>query len=207
MTVCLPGATTDPQPGQAVLVVKSGPEGSPCLVGALEAEGTVPGEVWLSVAPGVGVRLTKDGKPAPGAGGGGRYPHGERAGGGPMTAPSCGMGTTAPTAWGASARPGAGRKSWSGCSSNSPPGGEARCCPRWAAGLPPGPGEVRPGDRGGGVCRRGPGGGPRPPGDGGHLGRGGQRLHVELEMEGGPSRRRSPVREGSEGHEDSGSDL
>lgn len=30
--------------------------------GAPEAEGTVPGEVWLSVTPGVGVRLTKDGK-------------------------------------------------------------------------------------------------------------------------------------------------
>ena len=63
VTVCLPGGYHwTPQPGQAVLVVKSGPEGSPCLVGAPEAEGTVPGEVWLSVAPGVGVRLTKDGK-------------------------------------------------------------------------------------------------------------------------------------------------
>lgn len=63
MTVCLPGGYHwTPQPGQAVLVVKSGPEGSPCLVGAPEEEGTVPGEVWLSVAPGVGVRLTKDGK-------------------------------------------------------------------------------------------------------------------------------------------------
>ena len=31
-------------------------------MGAPEEEGTVPGEVWLSVAPGVGVRLTKDGK-------------------------------------------------------------------------------------------------------------------------------------------------
>ena len=49
--------------------------------------GTVPGEVWLSVAPGVGVRLTKDGKlclqgPVEVDG----TPHGERAGGGPMTA-------------------------------------------------------------------------------------------------------------------------
>lgn len=34
VTVCLPGGYHwTPQPGQAVLVVKSGPEGSPCLGG------------------------------------------------------------------------------------------------------------------------------------------------------------------------------
>ena len=50
-----------PRQGEAVLVIKSGPEGAPCVVGAPEADPAAPGEVWLSVAQGVGVRLTADG--------------------------------------------------------------------------------------------------------------------------------------------------
>ena len=43
-----------------MLVVKSGPEGAPCVVGtpAEEAQG---GEVWLSVAQGAEIRLGQDG--------------------------------------------------------------------------------------------------------------------------------------------------
>lgn len=88
VTVCLPGGYHwTPQPGQAVLVVKSGPEGSPCLVGR-------PGGRRDGPRRGVALRGPRGGGPAdegretlpPGAGGGGRHPHGERAGGGPMIA-------------------------------------------------------------------------------------------------------------------------
>ena len=61
VTVCLPGGYHwTPERGQTVLVVKSGPEGAPCVVGtpAEEAQG---GEVWLSVAQGAEIRLGQDG--------------------------------------------------------------------------------------------------------------------------------------------------
>ena len=61
VTVCLPGGYHwTPERGQTVLVVKSGPEGDPCVVGtpAEEAQG---GEVWLSVAQGAEIRLGQDG--------------------------------------------------------------------------------------------------------------------------------------------------
>ena len=47
--------------GTTVLVVKSGPEEAPCVVGGLVEESIRPGEVWISVAPGAGIRLTKEG--------------------------------------------------------------------------------------------------------------------------------------------------
>lgn len=63
VTLCLPGGYHwAPRQGEAVLVIKSGPEGAPCVVGAPEADPAAPGEVWLSVAQGVGVRLTADGR-------------------------------------------------------------------------------------------------------------------------------------------------
>ncbi len=61
VTVCLPGGYHwTPDRGQTVLVVKSGPEGAPCVVGtpAEEAQG---GQVWLSVAQGAEIRLGQDG--------------------------------------------------------------------------------------------------------------------------------------------------
>ena len=50
-----------PDRGETVLVVKSGPEEAPCVVGGLVEESVRPGEVWISVAPGAGIRLTKEG--------------------------------------------------------------------------------------------------------------------------------------------------
>ena len=47
--------------GETVLVVKSGPEEAPCVVGGQVEESIRPGEVWISVAPGAGIRLTKEG--------------------------------------------------------------------------------------------------------------------------------------------------
>lgn len=61
VTVCLPGGYHwTPDRGQTVLVVKSGPEGAPCVVGtpAEEAQG---GQVRLSVVPGTEVCLGQDG--------------------------------------------------------------------------------------------------------------------------------------------------
>ena len=56
VTLCLPGGYHwTPRQGEVVLVIKSGPEGAPCVVGAPEADPAAPGEVWLSVAQGVGV--------------------------------------------------------------------------------------------------------------------------------------------------------
>lgn len=61
VAVCLPGGYHwTPDRGQTVLVVKSGPEGAPCVVGT-PAEEAAGGEVWLSVAQGVEVRLGQDG--------------------------------------------------------------------------------------------------------------------------------------------------
>lgn len=51
-----------PSRGDTVLVVKSGAEGSPCLVGTQDAEALEPGEVMLSTVQGVGIRLTPDGR-------------------------------------------------------------------------------------------------------------------------------------------------
>ncbi len=61
VTVCLPGGYHwTPARGETVLVVKSGPEGTPCVVGAPMASST--NEVWLSVSPDVELRLSRDGK-------------------------------------------------------------------------------------------------------------------------------------------------
>lgn len=52
-----------PRRGDTVLVMKSGPEGSPCLLAAEDTQTELePGEVYLSASPGVGVRLTTDGR-------------------------------------------------------------------------------------------------------------------------------------------------
>ena len=52
-----------PRRGESVLVVKSGAEGEACLLGVEDTlPGLEPGEVFLSAAEGVGVRLTGDGK-------------------------------------------------------------------------------------------------------------------------------------------------
>ena len=60
--VCLPGGYHwVPDRGETVLVVKSGPEEAPCVVGGQVEESIRPGEVWISVAPGAGIRLTKEG--------------------------------------------------------------------------------------------------------------------------------------------------
>lgn len=62
VTVCLPGGYHwSPGRGDTVLVVKSGAEGAPCVVGKPQEEEVPPGEVWISVAQGAGVRLRADG--------------------------------------------------------------------------------------------------------------------------------------------------
>ena len=50
-----------PRRGDQVLVVKTGPEEAPALVGVRQEEDLEPGEVWLSVAEGAGIRLKPDG--------------------------------------------------------------------------------------------------------------------------------------------------
>lgn len=63
VTLCLPGGYHwTPQRGDAVLVVKGGAEGAPYLVGTPAAQKVPPGEVFLSVREGVGLRLTADGR-------------------------------------------------------------------------------------------------------------------------------------------------
>lgn len=60
--VCLPGGYHwAPARGDTVLVVKSGVEGTPCVVGTPLEEDVPPGEVWISAAPGAGIRLKEDG--------------------------------------------------------------------------------------------------------------------------------------------------
>jgi hypothetical protein len=44
-----------------VLVIKTGMEEAPVLAGVLEEEDLEPGEIWLSVAEGAGIRLKPDG--------------------------------------------------------------------------------------------------------------------------------------------------
>lgn len=51
-----------PRRGDTVLVVKSGAEGSPCLVGRQDTEELEPGEVALSTVQGVGIHLKPDGR-------------------------------------------------------------------------------------------------------------------------------------------------
>ena len=59
--VCLPGGYHwRPRRGETVLVVKSGPEETPWVVGRTDGEAPE-GEVWLSVQPGVELRLGRDG--------------------------------------------------------------------------------------------------------------------------------------------------
>lgn len=61
VVLCLPGGYHwRPSRGETVLVVKSGPESAPCVVGAPGGE-TAGGEVWLSVSPAAEVRLGEDG--------------------------------------------------------------------------------------------------------------------------------------------------
>ena len=50
-----------PARGDQVLVVKTGPEQTPALVGVRQEEVLEPGEVFLSVAEGAGIRLSPDG--------------------------------------------------------------------------------------------------------------------------------------------------
>lgn len=51
-----------PRRGDTVLVVKSGAEGSPCLVGMQDETVLEPGEVVLSTAQGTGIHLKPDGR-------------------------------------------------------------------------------------------------------------------------------------------------
>ena len=50
-----------PRRGDQVLVVKTGSEEVPALVGVRQEEVLEPGEVWLSAAEGAGIRLKPDG--------------------------------------------------------------------------------------------------------------------------------------------------
>lgn len=50
-----------PSRGDRVLVIKTGPEETPAAVGVQTDEDLAPGEVWLSVAEGAGIRLKPDG--------------------------------------------------------------------------------------------------------------------------------------------------
>lgn len=62
--LCLPGGYHwTPSSGDAVLVVKSGAEQAPCVVGVAEQNASPQnaGEVYLSVAKGSGILLKKDG--------------------------------------------------------------------------------------------------------------------------------------------------
>ena len=61
--VCLPGGYYwTPAQGDAVLVVKSGPEQAPWVMGVEGSkEDLTAGEVYLSVKPGTGIRLRKNG--------------------------------------------------------------------------------------------------------------------------------------------------
>lgn len=59
--VCAPGGYRwTPSRGDTVLVVKTGPENAPCVAGQLQPAGE-PGEVYISVADGAGIRLRPDG--------------------------------------------------------------------------------------------------------------------------------------------------
>ncbi|MBQ5583762.1 MAG: hypothetical protein IIU74_03395 [Ruminiclostridium sp.] len=50
-----------PKRGDQVLVIKTGLEEAPALAGVRTEEDLEPGEVWISVAEGAGIRLKPDG--------------------------------------------------------------------------------------------------------------------------------------------------
>lgn len=50
-----------PSRGDTVLVIKTGPEEAPAGIGVRETQDLEPGEVWISVAEGAGIRLKPDG--------------------------------------------------------------------------------------------------------------------------------------------------
>lgn len=64
ITICLPGGYHwTPRRGETVLVVKSGPDQAPCVVGSSrDGQSLSPGEVYLSVADGAGIRLKTSGE-------------------------------------------------------------------------------------------------------------------------------------------------
>lgn len=63
VTVLAPGGYQwSPALGETVLVLRTGQEGAPCAVGQVREEsGLEPGEVYLSVAEGAGIKLKADG--------------------------------------------------------------------------------------------------------------------------------------------------
>ena len=62
VALCLPGGYHwTPARGDTVLVIKSGPEQTPCVTGRVEENELPPGEVYLSAAAGAGIRLKTDG--------------------------------------------------------------------------------------------------------------------------------------------------
>lgn len=65
VVLCAPGGYRwTPERGDTVLVIKSGAEQTGCVTGTIcpEEETPEPGEVWLSVAKGAGIRLKKNGR-------------------------------------------------------------------------------------------------------------------------------------------------
>lgn len=65
VVLCAPGGYRwTPERGDTVLVIKSGAEQTGCVAGAIcpEEEAPEPGEVYLSVAKGAGIRLKKNGR-------------------------------------------------------------------------------------------------------------------------------------------------
>ena len=65
VVLCAPGGYRwTPELGDTVLVIKSGAEQTGCVTGEIcpEEEAPEPGEVYLSVAKGAGIRLRKNGR-------------------------------------------------------------------------------------------------------------------------------------------------
>lgn len=63
VTRCGPGGYHwAPARGDTVLVIKCGPEQAPCVAGQVDGADLEPGEVFLSVASGAGIRLKPDGR-------------------------------------------------------------------------------------------------------------------------------------------------
>ena len=61
LPVCAPGGYRwTPARGDTVLVIKTGTEEAPCVAGQVQEPGE-PGEVYISVAAGAGIRLKADG--------------------------------------------------------------------------------------------------------------------------------------------------
>ena len=64
VVLCAPGGYRwTPRRGDTVLVIKSGPEQTGCIAGEVcpEEEAPEPGEVYISVAEGAGIRLKRNG--------------------------------------------------------------------------------------------------------------------------------------------------